>query len=383
MQDPRPDEQTVLSLRPAVDRVACAIHRTLPPRVAELEDLKSVAMLGALRAIAKFSPDHGVTLEQFAAIKARGAILDHFRVQDHLSRGHRQAVKQGGENIPRLFSLDTPLGNGGPDTWEAWIQDFTSGKPALNIEARLTIRKLLKRAGLDRRSSYIVRENLLRGRKLALLAERLGIHESRASQLRKAALRKLRAAYEKPPRKRRPRNSTFPIELTCRRPECGRRFVHLRETDKNLGIRIRTSPRKGSASLLPAYCSLSCAGKHSGGAPQKLPDRATLLRLYQVERLNMREIAERYDCNRTAVVQAFERHGIPARAAGGGWKRLASACPKCRTPCVSVRAAREHCRIAGTRDPKPTACRRCGHRCPSIRAARAHCRLQKTLAAAV
>jgi RNA polymerase sigma factor FliA len=84
---------TVVKLLPLVRRVALKLRGHLPAHV-ELDDLISDGTVGLIDAVRKFDPAKGVTIESYARYRIRGAILDSLRGQDHASRDMRRRMKK-------------------------------------------------------------------------------------------------------------------------------------------------------------------------------------------------------------------------------------------------------------------------------------------------
>lgn len=78
---------------PLVKRVALKLRGHLPAHV-ELDDLISDGTVGLIDAVRKFDPAKGVTIESYARYRIRGAILDSLRGQDHASRDMRRRMKK-------------------------------------------------------------------------------------------------------------------------------------------------------------------------------------------------------------------------------------------------------------------------------------------------
>ncbi len=83
----------VVKLLPLVKRVALKLRGHLPAHV-ELDDLVSDGTVGLIDAVRKFDPAKGVTIESYARYRIRGAILDSLRDQDHASRDMRRRMKK-------------------------------------------------------------------------------------------------------------------------------------------------------------------------------------------------------------------------------------------------------------------------------------------------
>lgn len=82
----------VVKLLPLVKRVALQLRGRLPAHV-ELDDLVSEGTVGLIDAVRKFDSARGVTIESYARHRIRGAILDSLRDQDHASRDMRRRIK--------------------------------------------------------------------------------------------------------------------------------------------------------------------------------------------------------------------------------------------------------------------------------------------------
>jgi len=101
----------VVKLLPLVRRVALQLRGHLPAHV-ELDDLVSEGVVGLIDAVKKFDPLKGVTIESYARYRIRGAILDSLREQDHASRDMRRRIKRIESASQDLeFQLGHPAGD--------------------------------------------------------------------------------------------------------------------------------------------------------------------------------------------------------------------------------------------------------------------------------
>lgn len=101
----------IVELLPLVRRVALQLRGHLPAHV-ELDDLISEGVVGLIDAMKKFDPTKGVTLESYARHRIRGAILDSLREQDHASRDMRRRIKKIESTSQDLeFRLGRPAGD--------------------------------------------------------------------------------------------------------------------------------------------------------------------------------------------------------------------------------------------------------------------------------
>ncbi len=85
--------QLVLEQLPQVRFIAQKIHARLPHHI-PLEDLVNTGVLGLIEALAKFDPTRNVQLQSYARYRIQGAILDSLREQDWSPRLLRQKERQ-------------------------------------------------------------------------------------------------------------------------------------------------------------------------------------------------------------------------------------------------------------------------------------------------
>jgi RNA polymerase sigma factor FliA len=87
--DRRLRDRLVLTLAPMVKYVAYRKVRALPAHC-EVDDLISCGLEAMIRALDRFDPDKGATLEQFAWTRVNGAMLDELRHGDWAPRSLRR-----------------------------------------------------------------------------------------------------------------------------------------------------------------------------------------------------------------------------------------------------------------------------------------------------
>jgi RNA polymerase sigma factor for flagellar operon FliA len=203
-----------------VKKVARRIARRLP-QGSEIEegDLFSAGILGLFEAAARFDPEVGYPFETFAEFRIKGAMLDTLRRRDFLPRRLRH---QANKYEKKRHSLEQRLGRAPSDEELAaalelpldellQLQDsiapyhFVSAEdPELNLpgerpqaDALLSRRQQVERLekALERlppRDAMILELHFLQELTLREIAEMLDLSIGRISQLKTAALERLR-----------------------------------------------------------------------------------------------------------------------------------------------------------------------------------------------
>jgi RNA polymerase sigma factor FliA len=226
-------EDLILEHLPQVKLIARRIHERLPVSVS-LDDLVSVGVMGLIAAIDRYNPKHDVKLKTYAEYKIRGAILDNLRGLDWAPRQQRKrakaietaigALEQVLQRMPteeeiaarleisvaeyqewlsetRGLTLGS-LENAGPEeegyNLLRYLADSDEHWPSQIVE-RAELERLLA-AAIDKMSElersvlslYYYEEMTLRE-----IAQVLGLHESRISQLKSQAILRLRTFMQK------------------------------------------------------------------------------------------------------------------------------------------------------------------------------------------
>jgi RNA polymerase sigma factor for flagellar operon FliA len=205
------------------------------PRHADREELAQAASLGLVEAAARYDEERGVPFDRWAALRIRGAILDAVRALDFAPRTLRAASREveaaradltaslgrtpSAEDIAQrlgipvaevnqlqgqvhrsvVLSLDAPSGEseGDPLTLASALLDDVQRQPGEVLEQReraTYVRDAL--SCLPERLKEVVVGYFLEGQTSADLAARLGVTESRVSQMRTDALKLMRAGIE-------------------------------------------------------------------------------------------------------------------------------------------------------------------------------------------
>jgi len=132
--DQRARDRLVLAYAPMVKYLASRKARELPAHC-ELDDLVSCGLVAVVEAVDRFDPTKGATFEQYAWTRVAGSIVDELRRQDRVSRSSRSLAR----------SIDR--------TQERWL--IQNGRQAsekeLAAELKIGITELRERTGeLDR-----------------------------------------------------------------------------------------------------------------------------------------------------------------------------------------------------------------------------------------
>lgn len=221
----------VIKLYPLVKRVALQMRERLPLHV-EVEDLVSTGVLGLVDAIRKFDARKQVTLERYAQHRIRGAILDGLRGLDTASRDMRKKNKKAervyseleaklarppdDEEMARGLGISLagwyrtvrelqsvgiewlrPMGSAGAREAKILPEDaLPAGNQGHQFDAcyRREQQEVLDLAlaRIPPRERLVVRLYYQQELNMRQIGERMGIDESRVSQLHSVALTRLR-----------------------------------------------------------------------------------------------------------------------------------------------------------------------------------------------
>lgn len=220
-------ERLILEHLPQVRLIARRIQERLPENIS-LEDLVSTGVIGLISAIDNFDPTHNVKLKTYAEYKIRGAILDSLRGLDWAPRQKRRQAKQIEAAIataeqrlqrtPTEDEIADTLGIG-IDEYHEWLVEIRGlniaslensaneqGKDLLHYiadEGERLPSTMLERSELERLLAEGIGEipeieqtvlSLYYSEELTLreIAQVIGLHESRISQLKSQAILRLR-----------------------------------------------------------------------------------------------------------------------------------------------------------------------------------------------
>ena len=220
--------QLVLEQLPQVRYIAQKIHARLPQHIL-LEDLINTGVLGLIEALAKFDPQRNVQLQSYARYRIQGAILDSLREQDWSPRLLRQKERQLEMTRERLqFRLgrapsqaELAAGLGISDRqFQLLLRDLqglevtslqeptyleghsldekmadTAEKSPFNLCQRSEMNGLLEQAmsRLSPRKRQVLDLYYFKGLTMKETGTRMGVCESRVSQIHSSAVASLKA----------------------------------------------------------------------------------------------------------------------------------------------------------------------------------------------
>jgi len=226
-------EQHILEYHHLVEYIANRLKVRLPDHV-DVEELKSVGYIGLIEAIDRYDNGRGVPFRAYAEIRIQGSMLDHLRKEDWVPRSIRRRMKilaeareavrsQGLEvndrnvakhlnmdvselqdllfdsQVRRLISSHTPIDGG--DQQSCLLEDMlpcSDDSPFELVEKEERVRLLyLALQDLKEREQKVLIMYYFQNRNLRKIGENFSITESRACQLRKAALQSLYHSIQK------------------------------------------------------------------------------------------------------------------------------------------------------------------------------------------
>lgn len=175
----------------------------------ELKDeLYSSGMVALLEAWKNFDKSRNASFRTYAFYRIRGAMLDHLRNEDTVSRSVRAKLKKLVLDIDNNVSSEELSREQIDKTLRQSIAVFQFLDPSSDenapemdfrdeyeyhetIDTRETISKLFKLCPLTDNEVAIIKEHYFENRNFSVIGKDLGITESRVSQIHKAALQKL------------------------------------------------------------------------------------------------------------------------------------------------------------------------------------------------
>jgi RNA polymerase sigma factor for flagellar operon FliA len=221
-------DRLVLENLPLVRAIAVRVYENLPVHV-DLDDLIHAGVMGLFDAASKYNEDKQVSFRGYAKHRIKGAILDSLRDLDWASRDLRKRHKQleaitrelaaAMERAPTEDEIAEKMGmdvqrwrqvaielrmvgllsgsSRAPENENQNAPEFPAG-PQLNpdiLTGHKELRSVLSTAmrSLPERYQTVIGLYYIGGKTMREIGDRLGINESRVSQIHRAALDKMSA----------------------------------------------------------------------------------------------------------------------------------------------------------------------------------------------
>jgi RNA polymerase sigma factor for flagellar operon FliA len=221
-------DQMILEHLPLVKAIAIRVHESLPVHV-DLDDLIHAGVLGLIDAVAKYRAEKNVAFSSYAKHRIKGAILDSLRELDWASRDMRRRQKQVeamtyelsaelhrepteaelaarmGVGVERWRRMATEMHCAGlvsgstrkPDDEDLPVPDYPAGEATQPDQmcSLGQLRQVLLAAmdTLPDRYREVVFLYYTKDMTMREIGLRMGINESRVSQIHKSALERMSA----------------------------------------------------------------------------------------------------------------------------------------------------------------------------------------------
>jgi RNA polymerase sigma factor for flagellar operon FliA len=175
-------EATILNYLGHVHALARRLQSRVPRCVA-LDDLVGAGAVGLMQAVDRFQPSRGLQFGTYARHRIWGAMLDFLREEDPLSRTERREVRAASIDRPSSATIsleDLPA-----------HEARSAGNASCGIADRMDLERARQRlSAREQRVISLLFDFDWNNREVA---RELGVNESRVSQIKNAALSKLRA----------------------------------------------------------------------------------------------------------------------------------------------------------------------------------------------
>ena len=161
------------------------IKARLPVSVSE-DELFSAGMYGLMRAARSYDPSRGAGFKTYAYHRIRGAILDDLRRLDFLPRSLRDRARTNGEDAPSMVAIPTDEDG----------HESLAARPAAAVSEQEDMHEVLHREidNLPDKMRIVMALYYREGVKMRDIGEKLGLTESRVSQIHSNAVTRLRRA---------------------------------------------------------------------------------------------------------------------------------------------------------------------------------------------
>ena len=167
------------------------VNRITPrlPKAVSEEELHAAGMMGLWKAARSYDPSKGAEFKTYAYHRIRGAVLDGLRTLDFLPRSIRKKARQAGVAAPSILGL--PTNDDGSET-------LAGGGVEQSVENSDLHEALLREMeDLPEKMRAVMHLYYQEGMKMRAIGERLGLTESRVSQIHSNAIARLRRSLNK------------------------------------------------------------------------------------------------------------------------------------------------------------------------------------------
>lgn len=278
------EEELVRTHLPLVHYAVAEIAGRVPRHVSR-DDLTSAGMAGLAQAARSYDPERAISFPRFAATRIRGAILDELRSRDWASRSVRARAREVASAADRLTAtlgrapssveLATHLGvdrseldSLNRDVQRSVVLNLEDLGPAGSADDAVVATELspdaqiLERerqaylvaavANLPERLRRVVMGYFLEELPMHVLAQELGVTDSRISQMRSEALTMLKSAIESQldPPSDTPDAKPAPREKADNSRAARRRAAYLQAVASHHDFRTRLAPASSSLASL-------------------------------------------------------------------------------------------------------------------------------------
>ncbi len=173
--------------------------RRLARSIVNTDDAESDGMLALVKAVDSFDPERGVKFATYLSLRIRGEVIDGLRTRGHVSRNDRRKIQEGRVEPTAAWQQPVSLEALYPEDHAP----YDHPDPGYDVEKILIERAIAKRVealwryvemtATDARTLQIMRWRFVDHETLLEIGDRLGMTESRVSQIIKRELARIRS----------------------------------------------------------------------------------------------------------------------------------------------------------------------------------------------
>lgn len=174
-------EEIILERLPAVRYHAIRLRSSLPPGL-DVDDLVQEGTLGLIRGVDAYDASGGASLKSYVEHRIIGAMLD--------------SIRRLTGSVARPRPVLVGVMGGAYDDGEGFEESQRSQEPdpeeaAQSSELAGLVRRAVETCALTERERYVLQAYFVDGLEHSAIARLVGLCESRVSQIKRAALRRL------------------------------------------------------------------------------------------------------------------------------------------------------------------------------------------------